>query len=597
MQQLSQHLWVHAGHINTGVLCADGRALVIDIGNGHVTGELGAIGVTAIDTLLFTHHHRDQACGAAAVNGARVIVPEAERQWFEGVDAFWHDPAYRWHLYNQHPHHLMLTEPLHVDGTLADGETLTWGPARITALATPGHTDGSLTYLVEVDGLRVAFTGDLIYDAGQLWECYSLQKGNATVTDYHGFLGARDELAFSVQRVRAADPTLLVPAHGHLMHQPAAAIALLLARLLACIEQYEAITALRYYFPALVPIPYAPLTGEESDPPDWLHHDGTTWVLVSESGATLVMDCGSEAVVANLRRMLATGEISAVEGLWITHYHDDHVDGIPAFQAAFDCPCIADAAVAQIIADPLAWRMPCTSPAVARVDRVTQDGEQWQWHEFTLTAYHFPGQSLYHGGLLVEGRGRRLFFAGDSFTPTGIDDYCAQNRNFLGAGVGYDRCLALLQQRQPEGIINPHVNTVFTFSLADYALMRSNLALREETFGALFPWDHANYGMDEWWLRCHPYEQHAAPGDTVRLSVMMTNHSIGSHHAACHPALPAGWKSDTAAGVIPAKREAALPLTIKVPSDAAIGRYIVPVSLTYDGVQLPQITEGIIEVR
>src|SRR4030095_15209416 len=39
-----------------------------------------------------------------------------------------------------------------------------------------GHTDGSVTYLVEVAGRRVAFTGDLIAAPGQIWEIYSLQK-------------------------------------------------------------------------------------------------------------------------------------------------------------------------------------------------------------------------------------------------------------------------------------------------------------------------------------------------------------------------------------------------------------------------------------
>ncbi|MEZ4664127.1 MAG: hypothetical protein R2911_41890 [Caldilineaceae bacterium] len=33
----------------------------------------------------------------------------------------------------------------------------------------------------------------------------------------------------------------------------------------------------------------------------------------------------------------------------MTHYHDDHVDAMPALQAAFDCPTLADAHVAPVI--------------------------------------------------------------------------------------------------------------------------------------------------------------------------------------------------------------------------------------------------------
>ena len=53
----------------------------------------------------------------------------------------------------------MLGEPLAVDDAYEDGQTLDWGTARIRAIATPGHTDGSVSYLVEVDGRRVATCG------------------------------------------------------------------------------------------------------------------------------------------------------------------------------------------------------------------------------------------------------------------------------------------------------------------------------------------------------------------------------------------------------------------------------------------------------
>ena len=87
----------------------------------------------------------------------------------------------------------MLGEPLRVDDAYEDGQSLDWGPARIRAIATPGHTDGSVSYLVEVDRRRVIFSGDTIYDRGQVWDLYSLQRGFARkqqrIGDYHGFLG------------------------------------------------------------------------------------------------------------------------------------------------------------------------------------------------------------------------------------------------------------------------------------------------------------------------------------------------------------------------------------------------------------------------
>ena len=609
--QLSEHLSVYHGPINAGLLRdgRNGKALLIDCGDGRVAGELEKLGVTAVDRVIFTHHHRDQACGAWSLKqrGAKIGVPAAERDQFDKVAAYWSDPAARWHLYNFHPHHLMLGEPLGVDDTYEDGQSLDWGPARIRAIATPGHTDGSLSYLLEVDGRRVVFSGDTIYDRGQLWELYSLQRGFARgqrrIGDYHGFLGAQWQLAESLGRIKQAGPETLVPSHGRVMRDPAGAIDALTARLAACYDKYVAISALRHYFPEL----FSEFAGRKDHMairpgkpvPACLRHFGTTWMLVSQDRAALAMDCGGPQVVQTIRNMLDKGEIRRVEGLWVTHYHDDHVDAIPQFQKAFDCPCITDRHVAEVITNPPAWRLPCISPSRARVDRPTRDGESWQWHEFKLTAYHYPGQTLYHGALLVEGDGLRMLFVGDSHTEAGIDDYCAQNRNWLGAGVGFDRCLALVEKLRPTHLFNCHVDDAFDFTPEECRFMRENLAQRERLFGQLVPWDHANYGLDDSWVRCYPYEQRSAPGARVDLEVVLTNHSARPQQAACrgllHPAAsarPTEWRS---AGIA-AKSEQRIPLSLAVPSHAAPGRHVLSIDVRYGSWDLPQFTEAIVVV-
>ncbi|MHC4403693.1 MAG: MBL fold metallo-hydrolase, partial [Planctomycetota bacterium] len=406
LTRLSEHVSVYCGPINVGIVQNDSKALLIDCGDAGVLHALDELGVTAVDQVIFTHHHRDQACGAHLLveAGARLAVPVAERDHFDDVAAYWANPKSRWHLYSQHPHHLMLAEPVPVDAALADGQRLAWGPAEIRVISTPGHTDGSVSYLVEVDGKRIVFSGDCIYDEGQLWELYSLQKGfqrgKRRIGDYHGFLGAQWELIESLGRIRAARPEVLVPSHGRVMRDPPGAIDALLGRLEVCYDRYVAASALRHYFPELFtefagrPTHMAIRPGKPV--PDCLRHVGTTWVLVSEQKAAFVMDCGSSRVVPQIKKWIDQGEIESVEGLWVTHYHDDHVNAIPDFQKEFDCPCITDRHVAEVITNPLAWRLPCISESVARVDRPTADGESWPWREFRMTAYHLPGQTLYH---------------------------------------------------------------------------------------------------------------------------------------------------------------------------------------------------------
>lgn len=606
--RLTEHVAVFAGSIHVGVVIEGDAALLIDCVEEAAT-QAAKLGVARVEQVLFTHHHRDQVGGALelAASGARLVAPESERAYFTNPEAYWNDPKSRWHLYDQHPHHLMVVEPLPIAGTVKGGEVLTWGPVRIEVLTTPGHTDGAVSYLVEADGKRVVFCGDVIYDHGQVWELFSLQKGTET-TDYHGFLGSRDELFASLARIRDARPDLLVPSHGQVMAEPAAAMDALGQRLRRCYDKYVAISALRHYFPALFAEfadrrDHMPIRSSQPVP-NCLRHFGTTWVLISEDKSALVMDCGNTGVIDELKGLLDRGEIRSVDALWVTHYHDDHVHALPEFQQAFDCPCVTDASVARIISDPLAWRLPCISPNAARVDRVTSNGESWRWREFELTAYHFPGQTLYHSGLLAVGRGLRLFFVGDSFTRAGIDDYCAQNRNWLGAGVGFNRCLDLLEAAQPTHLFNCHVDEPFVFTADDYAFMRANLAERERLFGDLVPWDHANYGMDESWVRSHPYEQRVGRGRVVRVDVVFTNHSPAPKRAGSRLVVPRAWRESTATASLPwrettvaGKSEGSVSLTCAVPQNAGAGRYVIPVDVRYDARALPVWTETIVVVE
>lgn len=601
--QLSQHLYIHHGHVNTGIVRDGNRAILIDPSGATLQTTLDELGITKVEQILFTHHHRDSSSGFPIPENIRIGVPDTEVQWFAKVETFWNDPKFRWHLYNCHPHNLMLSSSITVTDKYAEGDELTWGSSDISVIETPGHTDGSITYLVDVDGQRFAFTGDLIYDEGKIWELYSLQKGQQT-TDYHGFLGARDELKKSLEKVRKSSPTTLIPTHGIIMNNPNHAIDKLFEKLDYCYDKYVSISALRHYFPKLFTdfegrADHMPIR-EGKPSPNFLRHYGTTWLIISENREAFVMDCGSPNVVKQIQQLIVEDEISKVSQFWVTHYHDDHVNAIPEFQQTFPCETITDTIVAEVITNPKAFRLPCISPAITRVDRTTCDGDTWQWNEFTMTAYHFPGQTYYHGGLLVEGHGVRMFFSGDSFTMAGIDDYCSGNRNLLGNDVGYERCLRLIQELKPTHIFNCHVDPAFDFTDKEINFMLDTLAEREKCYTDLFPWDHANYGMDDQWVRCKPYEQDVNPGDTVSLHVVITNHSNEPRTAIAKPILPSSWKVeiDPRGTTIPAKTDGQIQFSLAIPSDCHDSdRVVVPIDITYHDRPLGQFREAIFVLK
>lgn len=611
VSELSPHLLVYHGPVNVGIVRDGPQAMLIDCGDGSVGDVLATLGIRSVEQLVFTHHHRDQACGAGRFtsDGAKVGVPAEEQAWFDQPMDYWNnDGKYLWKVYASfRPHSLMLADPLEVDEAYSGGHSFDFGPAKVRVVATPGHTEGSVSYVVEVDGRRVVFSGDAIYGEGQVWDVYSLQKGfekgGRRIGGYHGFMGDRWRLVESLERIVQQQPDLIVPAHGTVMKQPARAVETLTARFEECYENYVAISALRHYFPEL----FTDYEGRPEqmpirpgiEPPDCLRHFGTTWMLVSQSGDAFVMDIGSTGIFQQLKKRLAEREIKSVGGLWVTHYHFDHTAGIPDFQQEFDVPCIADRRLAEVLTNPTAWRLPCVDPRPITVHRPTRDGESWQWREFKLTAYFLPGQTLYHGGLLAEAGDLRMFFVGDSHTMAGIDDYCAYNRNWLGRGVGFQYCLDLIERLRPTHIFNCHVNDAFTFTPDEIAFMRKNLDRREQLFGQLVPWEHANFGLDPSWVRAFPYIQQAKPGDDVSVKIVVTNHAGEARPVRCRAVMPqalGGVSGEWQEAEIPAKAEKELSLRWTLPADLRPGCCVVPIDVVFAGRSLPQFTEAIVDV-
>jgi len=609
LERVSEHLFVYHGAVNIGIIRDDDRVMLIDCGDTGVRRVLREMGISKVARVLITHCHRDQVCAVGAVAPhAQVGVPAGERQLLAKPADYWADDKNLYRVYKTfRPDHLTPIEPIRVDETLADGDQRSFGSARLRVLDTPGHTDGSVSYQVNVDGKCVVFCGDTICGDGKLWDIYSLQRGfqrgKRRIGGYHGFMGDQWRLRDSLKHLGEAHADMLVPAHGAIVRQPAAAIARLAQRLKTGYENYVSISALRHYFPEL----FTEFAGRPGQmpirpgirPPTCLRHFGTTWMLVARSGAALVMDVGSPAIVKQLKQLLVKKEIKRIDALWVTHYHFDHTDGIPEFQKEFDCTCIADRRLAPVLTDPARWRLPCLAPAPIRVDRKTEDGESWTWEEFKLTAFFFPGQTMYHDALLVESGKLRMLFVGDSHTMAGIDDYCAYNRNLLGRGVGFQYCLTLIEKLQPTHMFNCHVADAFTFTTDEIHFMRKTLDQRERLFGQLVPWEHANYGLDPSWVRAAPYLQRSPAGKTAEFNVVITNHANHARPSAVRAVPPVAWAGATGKWVeatARAREECRLPVSVIVPPNTRPGRYVVAIDVRHGNRSLPQFSEAIVDV-
>lgn len=149
----------------------EGR-IVVDPGP-DIASHVDAIAAAApaLDTIVLTHRHSDHAPAARALKGrtgAKLFGPAG-----------------------------VLDDLL--DRVLHDGDVVESGEAKVTTIATPGHTKEHVCYLTPDGDL---FTGDTI-----------LGEGTTAIFPPDGTMG--DYLA-SLRKLRALEPRRIYPGHGRM---------------------------------------------------------------------------------------------------------------------------------------------------------------------------------------------------------------------------------------------------------------------------------------------------------------------------------------------------------------------------------------------
>jgi glyoxylase-like metal-dependent hydrolase (beta-lactamase superfamily II) len=618
-ESLTPHVALFHDVVNVGVIRSHNKALLIGSGDAAILGAVKRLGISSVDWVLYTDHHRDQCEGAAQLKraGVKIAVPTAETKFFRDATEIWQTAdAILYNRMNFRPDLFILRSSVEPDKELEPGEAFHWEGLEIQVVPTPGPTDGSVSYLVDIDGQKLAFTGDLIYGPGKLWNFYMLQKRFPGMRgDYWGFGGAAPELIASMDAVLSHHPAKLVPLHGVVMDHPAEAVAELKKNIHAAMANYLTLAAWRIYFtgkfhdipenitlpdnsspPADLDVPMLPQL-PLPPAPSWLHFAASTsWYLQADDGTIFLLDCGFYPLLDALARLKKSGTIKGIDGIWITHYHDDHTQSINAVRREYGAKFYVQKELQDVLENPYAYSMPALTPECTHVDHPLSEGEIINWKGYKMTGYYFPGQTIFHDGLLIEHNGTRIFMTGDSIANFGIDDYCSYNRNFLGRDEpGYYQCLKLLLKLKPALLVASHWGPL---PYSD-EYMEKALKLFEERralFSLLFPWSDPNFGLDPSWVRAYPYRQFILPGQRVTIEARVYNHGGSPCQVSTELRAPPGWRIEKAApATIPAHTEGKIGLAAVAPAHPAKRREVLGLAVQFEGRDLGEITEALVD--
>ncbi|MGB2709946.1 MAG: MBL fold metallo-hydrolase [Conexibacter sp.] len=601
---------------NVYAVLGETGALIVDAGTGEWLDGVGELPVPPA-ALVLTHYFRDHAAGAAAAAraGIPVYVPEGERAIC--ADPYEHfrrrsiNIVYDniWDLYAP-------AEPIAVAGVLRDYERIELAGIELDVVPLPGATPTQAGFVLRTprDGRLVAFCGETIHSPGRVPRIAPLQY------DYLDGMGTVN-VACSVHALRRIGPELLLPSLGEpIVERTDAALADLYENLRAyCWNRESELGAIEL-------IGTDAVTRISDSVWSSTHAIAASYFVVGRSGRALALDYGywnltgpwewelvpscplperRRPLLHSLDALREQADVEELAAVVPTHYHDDHVAGIPLLQRLYDVPCWAPSNFARLLTDPAGHHFPCNWHQPIRVERALGFDAPLEWDGIRFQLAPMSGHTRFSALIGWEVDGVRYVHVGDqlisphadrpprawpdpAFAPT----YVYGNGAFLDS---YCKSAEWIAAFQPDVVLTGHTGPTATDEsyFERIAELGREFEKRHRRVAALGD-DEVHFGLDGMTGWIWPYHAHVAGPQPIELEVTVRNPLPTAAELRLRLSGPDGWQGSAAVLQAAAREEVTTRMTI-VP-DGPCRRRPVVVELHADGRPFGQVLEALVSV-
>ncbi|MBD3342737.1 MAG: MBL fold metallo-hydrolase [Candidatus Lokiarchaeota archaeon] len=589
-EKICENVFLFRDAVNVYVVKKGDEAVLIDFGSGEVLNCIKDLGINHIEYILHTHYHRDQCYGdkIALEEGIKIAAPYKERKLFTSAENFWKKRTY-YNIYYFKPTFFVSTYNIPLALTLKKGDIFEWESYNFEIIRTPGHTSESISYFLNVDNKNLIFSGDLIHSGGRVITYYDLEY----LYNDNGEGGIKRSLE-SFESLMEHNPDILLPSHGDIIYKPKKDIENLKqkferARLVFC-SRYSGID----YMSTELQEKAIPGVDMENEFPH-LFHQGTCppFVLKGKENNALLIDFAGDDEqgysLPKFEKILRELNVEKIDIVIPTHYHDDHVSGIPLIQEKYNARVYALQNMVDVLENPTHYRLGCLTDISIKVDKVLEDGERFKWDEYNFQVFHFPGQTEYHMGLFGNIDGREVFFTGDTITErTLVDrDTNINGLNFckLGDNVGFMKCAELLLKCRPDYLAISHYGII---KVDDKLLKKYKKIVSEyeHTIESIAAQDNPNFALDPNWICFKPIRIITMPGNTFETNLLIRNYADTQSELEFRLNIPEAWSANPLSGSLKLKENTIqnIPIKITIPKDEnRSGRTIITANIIWRG--------------
>ena len=614
------NVYCFADSCNVYAIVAPEGVLVVDAGTGAWLDHLAEL-PAPVKALACTHFFRDHAAGAvrAAAAGIPVYVPAGERAIFADPQQHFRQRD-TYIIYDNYWDLFAPIELVAVAGVLNDYEQLRLCGLEVEVVPLPGVTvtQCGLAFTVPGSQTRAICCGEAIHSPGRVARVAPYQYN-------YNDLGGAVAAYSSAADLRQRKPDALLPSLGTPM------LAECDAALAALQENLELLCAGRPEEAMRIAAAKEPRLAKVTDHV-WCttHAESINWFVISDAGKALVIDYGYDerrgvlaahyakpyrrrALLHSLDALHQQFGIDRVDVALISHFHDDHVCGVPLLQRLHGTECWASEAFADLLAEPDAHCFPCDWPQPIRIDRRIGLDEIVQWEEFTFRFAPMSGHTRFASLIGFEADGKRFAHTGDQYFfmhPDGSwpdaadgpiarwdDKVVFQNHVYRNGALldGYQQSGDWLLAWRPDIVISGHQKPMLT-DARFFDLVGRWSDEYQELHRRIMPLadDDSHFNLDSWGGWIWPYRVALPQPAPVVVTVTVRNSLPRAAALVVRLVGPAGWQGTAATVSAAARAEVSVELEI-TPAGACTLQPIAA-ELTVDGQPFGQVAEALVSV-
>ncbi len=584
--------------------------VIVNAGTGLAADHLNEMGSSETTTVLLTHHFRDHTDGAIRLNeaGAKIIGPYWDQEYLIDPEQHFRERQI-WNSYDNRWDRFSPIRPIPEIDWLMDYETREIAGLEWEVVPTPGVTNGASSYIVNLDGRRLAFVGEVICGHGKTGRLAPLQY------NYNDLTGAVN-LWRSSSRLLEAKPDALLPSLGEPMDDPIGAIA-------AFKENLKLIDKIQGGFSDQLFEP------EDDDIEEVLPHlyrskygSACTHFILSDSGKVLSLDYGYNSSAYALpgkqhlsnRRPFLHGlkglkkqfGADRIDTVLVTHFHDDHVNGIPLLQRVFGTEVWASDTFTDILERPERYDRPCLWHEPIPVANHLPIGETFQWENIPITLYPMSGHTRLATLVCFEVDGKRVVHTGDqiffrtasgmAFAPGAKLFTNHVYKNGLDIGC-YAQTLEELRRFKPDWVITGHT---MPYETSDewYEVIEEGAKAFDEVHQSLMSLgdDDVHFGAESQGGKLYPYQAHLPEGGTAQFEGWILNPFPSNQTASAVLVGPEGWESEAIEVELGPREQKDINISITPPAGTKARRQPVGLDLIVGGRPFGQVVEALMTV-